>query len=226
MAIEIADGVFQLSPLPYVNVAAVRGGNGWTVVDASLSQTAERLGRQLGELGIRHGDVERIVLTHGHLDHAGGAERVRAAFGARDVLVGAADLDDVHAGTNASGDPGSVIARSPLPEPGYPAVPTAQPLGGPLQLDDARRLVPVPTPGHTDGHVSFHLPEDDVVLGGDTVFNVFSLRPSPGFLCSDAERNLASILKLAELAPASVLLSHGSPLTDDPAGRLRELARA
>lgn len=226
MAIEVADGVFQLSPLPYVNVAAVRGGNGWTVVDASLSQTAQRLVRQLGKLGIRHGDVERIVLTHGHFDHAGGAERVRAAFGAREVLAGAADLDDVHAGTSASGDPGSVIARSPVPEPGFPAVPTAQPLGGPLPLDDDRRLVPVPTPGHTDGHVSFHLPEEGVVLGGDTVFNVFSLTPSPGFLCSDAGRNLASILKLAELEPSTVLLAHGSPVTDDASARLREVARA
>lgn len=226
MAIEVADGVFQLAPLPYVNVVAVRGGNGWTVVDAALSVVAQRLVRALGRLGIRHGDVERVVLTHGHLDHAGGAERVRAAFGAREVLVGGADVADVRAGTNASGQPGSALARSPLPDPGYPGVPTAQPLGGALALDDDRTLVPVATPGHTDGHTSFHLPDSGVVLGGDTIFNVFRLTPAPGFLCSDADRNLASILRLAELRPSTLLLAHGDPVTDDVTGRLRTVARA
>lgn len=226
MAIEVADGVFQLAPLPYVNVVAIRGGNGWTIVDAALSTVAQRLVRDLGKLGIRDGDVERIVLTHGHVDHAGGAERVRAAFGAREVLVGAADLDDVREGTNASGDPGSLLERSPLPSPGYPAVPGAQPLTGDLDLDDDQTMVVVPTPGHTDGHVSFHLPHRGVVIGGDTVFNVFRLKPSPGFLCSDAGRNLASILTLAELDPSVLLLAHGTPVRSDVRAKLREVARA
>lgn len=226
MAIEVADGVFQLAPLPYVNVVAVRGGNGWTIVDAALAPVAQRLVRALARLGIRHGDVEQVVLTHGHVDHAGGAERVRAAFGAKQVLVGAADLTDVRAGTNASGEPGSLVERSPLPSPGYPAVPSAQALHGPLALDDDRELVPVHTPGHTDGHTSFHLPDSGVVLGGDTVFNVFRMTPSPGFLCSDADRNLASILTLAELQPSTLLLAHGDPVRSDVPARLRELARA
>lgn len=226
MAIEVADGVFQLSPLPYVNVVAVRGGNGWTIVDAALSLVASRLVRDLSRLGIRGGDVERVVLTHGHTDHAGGAERVRAAFGAREVLVGAADLPAVRAGENASGEPGSLLERSPFPSPGYPGIPSAQALRGPLPLDDGRSLVPVPTPGHTEGHLSFHLPDSGVVLGGDTVFNVFRMTPSPGFLCSDADRNRASILTLAELRPATLLLAHGTPVRSDVASRLREVARA
>lgn len=226
MPIEVADGVFQLAPLPYVNVVALRGGNGWTVVDAAVAPVAQRLVRELATLGIRTGDVERIVLTHGHLDHAGGAERVRAAFAAREVLVGGADLDDVRAGSNASGGRGSLVERSPLPSPGYPGVPSAQPIGDVLALDDDRALVPVPTPGHTEGHVSFHLPDSGVVLGGDTVFNVFRLRPSPAFLCSDAPRNLASVLALAELHPSVLLLAHGTPVRGDVHGRLRELAHA
>ena len=94
------------------------------------------------------------------------------------------------------------------------------------QLDDDRHLVPVHTPGHTDGHTSFHLPDSGVVLGGDTVFNVFRMTPSPGFLCSDAGRNLASILTLAELDPTTLLLSHGTPVRSDVRAKLREVARA
>lgn len=226
MAIEVADGVFQLAPLPYVNVVAVRGGNGWTIIDAALAPVAERLVRGLGRLGIRTGDVERVLLTHGHGDHAGGAERVRAAFGAREVLVGAADVADVRAGVNASGDPGSLLERSPIPLPGYPGIPSVQPMHGPLALDDDRELVPIATPGHTDGHTAFHLPDSGVVVGGDTVFNVFRLTPSPGLLCSDAPRNLASILTLAELDPTTLLLAHGTPVRSDVRAKLRELAHA
>ena len=223
MTTELADGVFQLSPLPYVNVTAVRGDDGWTLVDAALAATGQRLVRLLGRLGIRHGDVERIVLTHGHVDHAGGAGRVRDAFGAREVLVGAADLGPVHEGVNASGVTPSPIERMPGPTPTFPALPDAEVLGTELRLGDDRTLVVVPTPGHTDGHVALHLPDCGVVLGGDTVFNVFRLRPSPGFLCSDAERNADSVLRIASLSPTTLQLAHGTPVTGDVAGHLQAL---
>lgn len=223
MVTELADGVFQLSPLPYVNVTAVRGADGWTLVDAAVAVTGQRLVRQLGALGIRHGDVERILLTHGHVDHAGGATRVRDAFGAREVLVGAADLASVHEGVNASGATPSPVERLPGPSPTFPAVQDATSLGAEVRIDDDRTLVVVPTPGHTDGHVAYHLPDCDLVLGGDTVFNLFRMRPSPGFLCSDAPRNLDSIRAIASLAPRTLQLAHGSPVTGDVAGRLVQL---
>ncbi len=226
MATEVADGVFQLSPLPYVNVFAVRGGNGWTIVDAAVAPLAGRLVRGLAAIGVRPGNVERVVLTHGHGDHAGGAEAVRVAFEAREVLVGAADLPAVHAGINASGGDGSLLERQPVPLPGYPKVLSAGVVPPTLALDDDRTMVTVATPGHTDGHVAFHLPEQGVVLGGDTVFNVFTLTPSPGMLCSDAPRNLVSILALSELDPKVLLLAHGRPVHGDVRGKLRSIAHA
>lgn len=223
---EVADGVFQLAPLPYVNVVVVRGAEGWTLIDAGLSPTQGRLVAQLRGLGIGRGDVDRIVLTHGHLDHAGAAEGLRRELGAREVLVGGADLAEVRRGANASGEPGSPLSRLPA-DIGYPPVPSAAAMpDDPIVLDDARSLVPVATPGHTDGHVAFHLPDCDVVAGGDTMFNVFRLRPAPTFLCADQPRNHASILRLAELRPRTLLLAHGDPVHGDVEGRLRSVIRA
>ncbi len=223
MAIEIADGVVQLSPAPLLNVVAVRGAGGWTLVDAGIDRTGQRLVEQLRGLGIGHGDLERIVLTHGHLDHAGGVARVRDAFGVGEVVVGGGDLPHVRVGANPPGGVPDQLARLPGDLVGYPAVPEAVATDEAVVLGYDRRLVPVPTPGHTPGHTAFHLPEDDLVLGGDTLFNVFSLRPAPGFVCSDAPRNRASIATLAGLGATTLQLAHGSPVTDDAAGRLREL---
>lgn len=226
MVTELADGVVQLTPMPLVNVVAVRGADGWTLVDAGVPATAQRLVEMLGSLGIGRGDVERIVLTHGHADHAGGAATVRDAVGARDVLVGGPDVAPVQQGTNPPGGlPGRVAG---LPGPAgrvgrFPKVPEAAAVGGAIDLGEGRTLVPVPTPGHTAGHVSFHLPSVGVVLGGDAVFNVFRLAAAPGFLCADAPRNEVSILTLAALSPSTLQLAHGSPVTGDVAGRLREL---
>jgi glyoxylase-like metal-dependent hydrolase (beta-lactamase superfamily II) len=228
MTTEVADGVFQLSPMPYVNVFALRGGDGWTIIDAAIGQRNSRLLSQLRRIGVGPNDVDQIVLTHGHFDHAGGAESLRSAMGARRVLVDGLDLAAVQAGRNASGERRSALAKLDKLDPGYPPVPTAQALdpGQSFAIGDGRSLVPVPTPGHTDGHLSFHIPELGVVIGGDTVFNIFRMRPSPGFLCSDADRNLASILKLAELQPSMLLLAHGRPVRGDVEGKLRTLAAA
>ena len=217
MATELAEGVFQLTPMPYVNVAAVRGDDGWTLVDAGVPALAQRLVRQLARLGVRRGEVERIVLTHGHVDHAGGAARLRDAFGVPEVLVGAADVDAVRRGTQP---PGGLPGRLPA---GYPPVADAVTVSGTLRLGDRRTLRAVPTPGHTIGHVSLHLPEDELVLGGDALFNVLTLRPTPGLLCADRSLARASVAALADLAPATLQLAHGAPVTGDVAGRLRQL---
>src|SRR5437879_4841040 len=49
-----------------------------TVVDAGLPTSWERLPGVLAQIGRRLDDIEAIVLTHGHFDHLGFAERARS----------------------------------------------------------------------------------------------------------------------------------------------------
>ncbi len=82
-------------------------------------------------------DAVRVVVTHGHADHAGCARSVAHALGAR--LLGPATVDGV-------------------------TVPLAD---GDEIVTDAGTLVAVHTPGHTADHLSFHWRERDALFVGD-----------------------------------------------------------
>ncbi|MBO0841549.1 MAG: MBL fold metallo-hydrolase [Nocardioides sp.] len=86
------------------------------------------------------GDVQAVLLTHGHLDHSEGAR----AFAER-VGCGVRALDPAQRlGSEGLGD-GDVVAVGDL------------------------EVHVVSTPGHTSDSLSFWLPADEAVLTGDTV---------------------------------------------------------
>jgi glyoxylase-like metal-dependent hydrolase (beta-lactamase superfamily II) len=225
---ELGDGVHQVTVQPGINVWVLRDDEGVTLVDTGLA--APGLDRALGRLGVRPRDVIGVLLTHGHPDHAGGLARLRRAGGAATVQVGAGDLATVRGeAPQPPSDPSSRAGRlfNRLPPPPlfgpYDPVPDAAALADGDRLDLAGGLRVVATPGHSPGHVAFHLPAHDLVIGGDAVFNLFKLRPAPGFMCSDVPMNRRAVATLADLAPGTLALAHGSALFDDVAGRLRQL---
>lgn len=76
--IAVADDIYQIRlPLPFalnhVNCYALRGPEGWTLVDGGLNTSAAREGwtAALAALAIAPGDISQIVLTHFHPDHYG-----------------------------------------------------------------------------------------------------------------------------------------------------------
>jgi glyoxylase-like metal-dependent hydrolase (beta-lactamase superfamily II) len=218
--------VFQVAAQPGINVWVLRDEGGVTLVDAGLA--APGLDRALRRLGLALGEVTRVLLTHGHPDHAGGLERLRRAGGAGSVSVGAGDLATVRGqAPQPDSDPstraGRIFNRLP-PPPGfgpYPPVPDATALRDGDELAGGIRVVA--TPGHSPGHVAFHLAAHAVVIGGDALFNLFSLRPAPGFMCSDIPANHRAIGTLADLAPTTLGLAHGSPVRGDVRGRLQQV---
>jgi glyoxylase-like metal-dependent hydrolase (beta-lactamase superfamily II) len=218
---QVADGVWQVETLPYVNVWVVADDDsGVTLVDASVAGLHRRVVGALGRLGLDR--VDRLLLTHCHSDHAGGAAELVERFRIGDVFAGAADVPHVASGEMPAADPstlgGRVFGRL---APGVTPVPPVRAV--PDRLDVAGGLLAVATPGHSPGHTAYHLPAHGIVIGGDAVFNVFRLRPSFRAFCSDVGRSHESMLTLADLAPRTLLLAHGTPVTDDVAGRLREL---
>lgn len=229
MTTELADGIWQLTPLPGVNTWAIRDDDGVTLVDAAMRQSVPRLVRQLRGLGIERGDVRRILLTHGHIDHLGGVAPLRRTGVDATVQAGEADLPYVRTGTPPESDEstrsGRLFNRLPWwlspPDPEGVDDATAVPEHEVLPIGGG--LIPVPTPGHTPGHTAFHLPAHGLVLGGDVVFNVFRLIPSPAFVCSSVPANRSSIATVAGLEPRTLALAHGAPVTDDVAGRLMQL---
>lgn len=225
---ELADGVHQLSVQPGINCWVVVEPEGTTLIDAGLDRPG--LIEKLAALGVAVTDVRRVLLTHGHPDHAGGVTRLRRAGSPARVEVGRDDLATVH-GTapQPSADPASRLGRllDRLPHPGAWGrrieLPDATPLEDGARLDVAGGIQVLATPGHTPGHVAYHLEAHDLLIGGDAVFNVFRLRPAPPLLCWRAGLNRTAIARLAAVGAGTLALAHGRAVTDDVSGRLATL---
>lgn len=217
---ELADGVFHLPLMPRAGVNAYLVGD--VLVDAGFSWQA---GRVLAE--VRGRIVRSHVLTHAHVDHAGGTRKVVDALGVP-VLAGERDLPAAHSGRPEMG------FRGVLEKPGnaygsFPAVPQAT---GLREGDTVADFTVLDTPGHSPGHVSFWRERDGVLICGDVINNMHLLTTVPGVrqpptaFTPDPVENRRSIRRLAELEPRLVLVGHGPPLKKDAAATLARFAAA
>ena len=161
--------------------------------------------------------VSRHVLTHPHLDHAGGSAHVCRAFGLQGAACGSLDLADLRAGCSPE------LALRPRLRPLGRALGRYTPVKA-TALADGESVGPgfvvVPSPGHTPGHISLWRAADRVLIAGDALMgiNPLSGRPDlrlpPRFDQPDPAAVRASALRLAALEPQVVFFGHGSPLTD------------
>jgi hydroxyacylglutathione hydrolase len=105
--------------------------------------------------------VKTIVITHAHIDHIGGAAKLKAATGAP-VVMNALDQElydhlDVQA---------SWLGMEP---PARTAIDAAASDGDALTLGPAEIRV-LHTPGHTQGSISLWIPTESKLIAGDTLF--------------------------------------------------------
>jgi glyoxylase-like metal-dependent hydrolase (beta-lactamase superfamily II) len=105
--------------------------------------------------------VKTIVITHAHIDHIGGAAKLKAATGAP-VVMNAQDQElydhlDVQA---------SWLGMEP---PARTAIDAAASDGDTLTLGPAEFRV-LYTPGHTQGSISLWIPSENKLIAGDTLF--------------------------------------------------------
>jgi glyoxylase-like metal-dependent hydrolase (beta-lactamase superfamily II) len=93
------------------------------------------------------------------------------------------------------------------------AAPEAFPKPGPLDLPG--RPAPVPTPGHTDGHCAYHLPDAGVLISGDALVSGHPTSRAkgpqllPDMFHRERARAVASLEVLAGLEGEVMLPGHG-----------------
>jgi hydroxyacylglutathione hydrolase len=106
-------------------------------------------------------EVKQIVITHAHIDHVGGAMKLRAATGAP-ILLNQNDyallkILDVQASWIGVAAPGEVTIEASIAD------------GDSLRTGSLSASV-LHTPGHTEGSVCLYFPEQKLLIAGDTLF--------------------------------------------------------
>jgi glyoxylase-like metal-dependent hydrolase (beta-lactamase superfamily II) len=232
MVTEVAAGVHVLGSLRF-NWYVVEQGGRFTVVDAGLPAHWAQLGALLEWFGEDLSSVEAVLLTHGHADHAGNAERIRDGCGAS-VYAHPADWPDVRSGRLPRPTAAQVLR---LVRPSWLTFTVEMARGGAMrfppvqelsELEDGAALdVPgrprvVAVPGHTAGSCALHLPAGGVVFTGDALVTLnpaarAPVRRGPQLACDafqeDAAQALASLARLEALDAHTVLPGHGEPWT-------------
>lgn len=171
--------------------------------------------------------VDRIVLTHGHVDHCGSAAELHQATGAP-VLAGAGDAAAIRTGAAV---PPPVFEDWEVPiyqrvSVGLPDVAPPVPVdrelvdGDVLAFGGGAEILAIP--GHTEGSIAIHLPRDGVLFTGDTIANVGSVML--GTFNQDRRQTVASFRRLAALDVETACFGHGEPIASGAGDRIREVA--
>ncbi len=191
------------------------------LIECGPALTVQSVLDALEALGLRADDLAYLVLTHIHLDHAGGAGDVAAAFPRAHVVVsehGARHLVDPER-LNAS----SARVYGPLFDQVYGActpVPAERIISiadrDELDLGGGRELELLHTPGHAKHHLGVFDEATGAVFAGDSVGvqlpGMEQLRPAtpPPEFHLDAALN--SLARYRERGPSRVYLAHYGPV--------------
>jgi glyoxylase-like metal-dependent hydrolase (beta-lactamase superfamily II) len=233
---KIAPGIHRIGDNSIINAYLIEQAGEVTIIDAGVSGFYKDITRELAAMGRTPADVRALILTHGHTDHIGFAERLRRERRVP-VLVHEAD---------------AALARGEVPNPskGFGPVKLGPLLGflwfsarhGGLRTpklqqvatfgDGATLDVPgsprvILTPGHTPGSAALHVESLGTLFVGDA-FATYAVTtgargPQVAPFTADAAQAVESLARLDAISADRVLPGHGDPWTGGVQEAIRQI---
>jgi glyoxylase-like metal-dependent hydrolase (beta-lactamase superfamily II) len=233
---EIAPGVIEIDTLlggwAQVTAGYLITGAAPVLVETGSQSSVPALLEALGSLGIGPRDLAGVVVTHIHLDHAGGVGDVARAFPEATVYVhekGARHLADPTRLVDSASRVYGLLLDSlygrldPTPQERIHVLAD----GEDIDVGPGRVLTSVDSPGHAKHHLALHDSSSGILFAGDAVGvrlpDAGVLRPSTPPPDFDLDLALGSIGRFGARQATGLALAHYG-LLPDPADTLAEAA--
>jgi len=210
----VADGIGRIPG--FVNSYVFREGEETYLIDTGLRRKAPAIVRAFRTADVPLTRVGRVLLTHHHMDHRGGAayllERSHAP-----IACHGNDAPYVDGSTKT---PMSLWMRLLIRVRPAPVTTLLQ------EGDRVGPLVVVYVPGHTPGEVAFYHPARKILFSGDSVVERDGQLTLPGRkFASNLAQAVGSLSRLRELEVELLLPGHGVPVAKEVRSRIDDLIR-
>lgn len=223
---KVIDQVYQISA-GAVNAFLIDHPEGLVLIDTANQGDLPVFQKAVQSIGKSLQDLQHIIVTHCHIDHAGALAALQENTSAK-VYMHPLDAEQVRQGRAGTKEvkagPGLVnyIIYHVLVKPTEFVIPAAQidqvlqdgetlPIAGGLQV--------IHTPGHTAGHISLYMPSTGLLIAGDLCKHVLFLDES--VLYEDRALGLHSIRKVLDYDFDKMVFGHGNPLFKNTKDKLR-----
>jgi glyoxylase-like metal-dependent hydrolase (beta-lactamase superfamily II) len=208
----VAEGVGRIPG--FVNSYTYREGDEIYLIDTGFARKAKPIVRAFERASVPVDRVNKVLLTHHHLDHMGGAAYL---------------LQNTHAPLSCHGDDapfvdGRVKAPMPLLMRLFVRIHPAPVAVTLKEGDHVGSLTVLHVPGHTPGEVAFYLPTRKILFSGDSVVEQKGRLTLPGArFASNMGQAVQSLARLRSLDVELLLPGHGVPVTAGVGSLLEDL---
>jgi hydroxyacylglutathione hydrolase len=205
-------------PLSFSNAFLLMGDKP-ILIDSGSPVDLPAVERKLRKAGVSVDQINLLVLTHAHFDHAGNAAAIRKRSGCK-VVAHEADSPFLESGKNAVIAPYNLMAKLMNPFMKIPFAPTEVDIAVKDSLDlnpygaDAQIIF---TPGHTPGSISVitangHALVGDLIGGGLMLGFLSPHRPRYHYWIESMDKVQTSLKRVFAHEIAHIHVGHGGPL--------------